>query len=688
MKYIKFLLLLLTFPTIGLYAQQKDSIKAHEDIAWSLRIREVKITARRPMKDIGVQQTQIDTTALHENITLSMADILTNNTTIFIKQYGRATLSTASFRGTSPSHTQVSWNGMRINSPMLGMVDFSMIPSFFIDDATLLHGTSSVNITGGGLGGAITMSTKPAEANGLGVQYIQGISSFKTFDEYLRLTYGNRHWQLSTRAVYSSSENRYKYRNYMKKIKEYDDDRNVIKDYYPIERNKSGDFHDLHLLQEAYYNTGKGDRFGLSAWFVNSRRGVPMLNVDYKDDAEYTNEQKETTLRSVLSWDRNRETHKLSVKGGYIHTNLRYDYARDLGNGERAQMINSKSVVHTAFGSANGEYHIGDKWLFTANLTGHQHFVKSQDMNIITQDGRDAVVGYDKARIELSGSVSAKWQPTDRLGLSAVIREDMYGSQWTPIIPAFFTDYVVSKRGNVIAKASVSRNFRFPTLNDLYFLPGGNPDLKKERGFTYDAGMSFAIARDNLFSLNGEITWFDSRIKDWIVWLPTFKGFWTPKNVKEVHAYGIEVKLGGKFQLPHKWHIEVDGNYAWTPSINNGDPVNWADEAIGKQLVYIPEHSSALTGKVSWKSWRFTYKWTYYDKRFTTSSNDMKSKIGRIAPYFMSDISLEKQLRFRIADVSIKGLINNLFDEEYESVLSRPMPGINFGLMIDIRPKW
>ena len=94
---------------------------------------------------------------LHENIALSMADVLTFNTSIFIKQYGRATLSTVAFRGTSPSHTQVTWNGMRINSPMLGMTDFSMIPSYFIDDATLLHGTSSVNVTGGGLGGAVML---------------------------------------------------------------------------------------------------------------------------------------------------------------------------------------------------------------------------------------------------------------------------------------------------------------------------------------------------------------------------------------------------------------------------------------------------------------------------------------------------------------------------------------------------
>ena len=105
------------------------------------------------MKDIGVQKTVFDSLVLKENIALSMADVLTFNSSIFVKNYGRATLSTVSFRGTSASHTQVTWNGMRINSPMLGMTDFSTIPSYFIDDASLLHGTSSVNMVGGGLGG-------------------------------------------------------------------------------------------------------------------------------------------------------------------------------------------------------------------------------------------------------------------------------------------------------------------------------------------------------------------------------------------------------------------------------------------------------------------------------------------------------------------------------------------------------
>ena len=66
-------------------------------------------------------------------------------------------------------------------------------------------GTSSVNETGGGLGGLVRLSTSPANHEGSGCSTCRGVGSFSTFDEFLRLTYGDKHWQSSTRVVYSSS---------------------------------------------------------------------------------------------------------------------------------------------------------------------------------------------------------------------------------------------------------------------------------------------------------------------------------------------------------------------------------------------------------------------------------------------------------------------------------------------------
>ena len=69
------------------------------------------------------------------------------------------------------------------------------------------------------------------------------------------------------------------------------------------------------------------------------------------------------------------------------------------------------------------------------------------------------------------------------------------------------------------------------------------------------------------------------------------------------------------------------------------------------------------------------------------SSNDI-SLTGKLPVYFMNNITVEKGVSMKLADISIKGSVNNLFNEEYLSVLSRPMPGINFELFLGITPKF
>ena len=653
----------------------------------SHRLGEVTVTAKRPMKEIGVQKTTFDSLSLKENIALSMADILTFNSSVFVKSYGRATLSTVAFRGTSPSHTQVTWNGMRINNPMLGMTDFSTIPSYFIDKASLLHGTSSVNETGGGLGGLVKLGTIPEETDGFRMQYVQGVGSFKTFDEFVRISYGSERLQLSTRAVYSSSPNDYKYVNHDKKENVYDDEKNIIATYHPVERNRSGAFKDFHFLQEVYYNTLKGDRIGVSGWYIKSNRELPMLTTDYGSERKFENRQRESTFRGVMSWDHNRSVWKAGLKAGYIHTWMAYDYRREVSENNWSSMTRSRSMVNTYFTQIEGEYSPGRRWLITANISAHQHYVKSEDKNIILQDGGKAVVGYDKGRVEISSSASVKWQPNDRLGVSVVMREDMYGSQWAPIIPAFFVDGIVSRKWDVMLKASISRNYRFPSLNDLYFLPGGNRDLKNEHGFTYDTGMSFSTGKGGIFSLSGSVGWFDSYIADWIIWLPTTKGFFSPRNVKKVHAYGIEQNYSLAVQVTKDWLVNIDGSYSWTPSVNIGEKMSPADQSVGRQLPYVPRHSASFTGRLTWRTWSFLYKWVYYSSRYTMSSNDY-TITGHLPEYYMSNVSVEKICRFRPADLSLKLAVNNLFNEDYLSVLSRPMPGINFEFFIGITPKF
>ena len=639
---------------------------------------DVVVVANRKMKDVGVEKTVIDTLALRDNISLSMADILSKNSTLFVKTYGRATESTAEFRGTSPSHTQVTWNGMRINSPMMGTVDFSTIPSYFIDNVTLYHGGSSINITGGGLGGAVEMATEPVLRDGLHGQYVFGIGSFKTYDQFLRLTYHKNRWSLSTRIAYATSDNDFEYTNYDKKVDVKDEYGYIIDSYHPKERNKSGYFKDLHLLQEAYYDMGHYGKLGLNVWYTYNKRGLPFLSVDYKDDADFVNEQRANTLRNVLSWNMHRTSWNLQVKGGYTYHETNYNYYTTRTS-ERTNITNSQSYTNTAFLSSNFDWDIASQWLFTAGTSVYYNHVKSADKSPYHSGDN-----FNRKRVDADATAQIRWRPLPSLSFAAVLRGERHGTTTVPLIPAFFADYILYKPWNVVMKASVSKNYRYPSMDDLYFQPGGNPNLQPEKGITYDVGVEWGIKR-KVWLFKGNVTFFDSHISDWILWTPDTKGYWHPTNVKKVHNYGIEASANGEVHLAKDTKLSLSVNYAWTPSINKGENANTNDASYGRQLCYVPKYSANANGRLLWRSWTLAAQWSYYSERYTTTSNEVDYITDKLKAYYMTDCSLEKQFRIHQAELLVKLAVNNLFNREYVTVLSRPMPGRNYELYFTLK---
>ena len=158
----------------------------------TLEIGELNIYSNRPVSKTALKETRIDSAVLSQHAGGSLSELISEASPVFIKSLGRGGLSTVSFRGTAPSHTLVKWNGLTLNSPMLGMVDFSDIPVFFIDEVNLLHGNSSLTETAGALGGIINLGTTTAEMKGLSGTLMQGLGSYGTYQAYGRL---NARWK-------------------------------------------------------------------------------------------------------------------------------------------------------------------------------------------------------------------------------------------------------------------------------------------------------------------------------------------------------------------------------------------------------------------------------------------------------------------------------------------------------------
>lgn len=641
----------------------------------------VNVTAQRPLSRIGIQYTRIDSVALRDNISLSMADVLGFNSSVFVKTSGRATLSTVAFRGTAPSHTAVTWNGLPVNSPAMGLTDFSMLPSYLIDNASLLHGASTLTRTSAGMGGMVDLSTNPTEIeDGFNAQYIQGIGSFSTLDEFLKLTYGNDRWKFSTRAVLSTSDNDFSFVNKDRKEFVYDENHNIIYSYYPNDKNRNGEYRDFHLLQQVYYDTPGRHNLGLQVWYTGSVRHVPLNTVDYAyvDSHEYLKKQRDNIIRAVASWQHRANKMAFNARAGYVHQWNAYDYAIERSEGIMIHSITSRTKINTFYGDGDWNWTPTGNVYLSANLS-----IKHDNVSTIDHAALAGVKSYDKNRWDIGAAISARWQATRRLGLSAVVRQDIAGSEIDAPTPALFADYVVYSPANVTLKGSIARNHHFASLNDLYFLPGGNPDLKAEHGWSYDIGASMNKTIGSNSTLSASVNWYDSYINDWILWLPTNKGFFQAQNIRNVHAYGIESSIGFSNKFNNDWALDINANMAWTASINDSEPVSPDDKSAGKQLPYVPKLSAALTGHLTWRLWSLQYKWCYYSKRYTMSSNE-ETISGSLPRYFMSNISIERRIPLRTLQLTAKLAINNLFDADYQTIMSHPMPGTNFEFFLSL----
>ncbi len=640
------------FVSFGLVrAQKADSLRTVE-------VEEIVVKAARSLRDIGVQKSIMNESVLRDNLAATMAEVLAQNSTIFIKSSGRATLSTASLRGTAPSHTAVSWNGIELGSPMLGMVDFSMIPSYFVDGGEVFHGATSVNVAGGGLGGAVVLTTEQKQSEGIGVQYVQNIASFSTHDEYVRINYGARRWGASTRVLNSASKNNFTYTNFDKVG-------------HPIEENKNCGYNDIHILQELFAQGLQGGRWSLKGWYTDSSRGIPRLSVDYRDDDLTKAWQDEKSLRTVAEWARAFGGLRLSVTSGYNHDRLHYLYQFSRGGGDVGIGVDSESTTSHAFLTTSAEWSIGNRLMLAANLKGGAYQVESVDVAPLEP------TGFEAERSEVASFISARWKPTDWLGLAASVREEWRDGAFTPIIPALFADVTLIEEVGLIVSGSWTRNYHAPTLNDLYFVPGGNPNLRPEQGESFDLGVEASVERKK-WSAGGKVTLYRSNITDWILWTPTIKGFWTPENLSAVRSEGVESRANATYSPNKDWSASLNAVFAITSS-TNATPDS---DTYGNQLPYIPRYSASAGLGLRWHTWELDYKWRYYSERYTSHSNS--SYRGSVVPaYNLSDISLcysweKNKVRFKA-----RLEVSNLFDTIYQSMLSRPMPPRNYGLTLE-----
>lgn len=631
-----------------------------QSVTDTVKIEEIKVLAKRKIEEAGLKITRPDSLARATMLTTDLSDLISEYTPVFIKTYGRGSTATASFRGTAATHTQVLWNGMNLNSPMRGFADLSLLPVFFTDDVYLLHGGSSMTEGSGALGGSIHLSNQPDWNSSFNLAGLFETGSFYTRKYFFKAIIGQDRFKSSTRLFYESSENNFPFYNY---------------GLLPHRRDtlKNADYEKRGILQEFYYRPYSDKIMALRFWLQNSDRNLPQL-MSYEGSKrdEY---QKDNQIRIQYELKKYSENLNYHFFTGINSTNLLYYRATPEFNFVNAD---SKSRENSFLNHLRIFRKFDERTYATVSLDANYYNV--------SVNNRLNDIGYEHNRFETSLLLNLHLKPSDRFAAFILARSENYDNHFVPLIPSAGIEWQFTEGWPVLLRMNAARNYHKPTLNDLYWLPGGNPDLLPEDGYTGDISLSGQFDTGDI-SVKSEATIFVSKIENWIIWQPSASGayFWEAANVKDVLSRGLEYQFSAKTSW-NKIDFNGGGNYSYTHTTNQ-NAVNSVDRSRGKQLIYIPKHKGSAFLAATWHKLSLKYDLEYIGKRYTKSSN-LESGFERVLnPYWLSKISLNKRFDFNVFQMHLKCTVENLFNEEYQSILWRPMPGRFYTFSIGLNYK-
>lgn len=615
-------------PLMGWAAPPIASSIASQDTVFHLN--EVTVSTQRNTEStqLGTRITALNLSAIESTITQSLSELLSENSLIYIKSMGQGSLATSSFRGTSSNHTRVNWNGISINSPMLGNFDFSMIPSFFTDEVTLYHGNSYQKNGAGALGGSINLDNTPLYNRNLETKLLAEVGANSTYTGAASIGRGSDRFAFRSRIYYQQSKNDFRYLNKV-----------LSKDPF-YERRSNADYRNAGVMQEFYFRPDHRNHLSANIWLMGGKRSLPqpiMVN------AKTIEKQQTYNVRTLVGWN-------TDVRGVKINTSMAYirdfmEYTRGWETSRETTQQDNLSNTLALRAEAEKQW---KRYTLTTNLNYRIDRVDSDGYTGGGATRNTAIVHFnnrfDFNRLSLNGAVAV--EANDRL-----------------VMPTFTTGASTSLIPQLLdAKASVGYNYRYPSLNDLYWTPGGNANLTPEKGFAEDITLSFT-PQTGIFRWKVDATYYHALITDWITWLPTDKYYWEPKNIRKVRSHGLELMSDVSFKTHAAYH-KLTFNYGFSPSLNLSD-----DSKNGKQLPYVPRNKWNGRYRLNVAGFGFSYNLCYTSQRFTTTDESYSTNA-----YLIHDVEATYRFPISATQCTAKVRVDNLLDTYYESTQYYPMP--------------
>jgi len=209
--------------------------------------------------------------------------------------------------------------------------------------------------------------------------------------------------------------------------------------------------------------------------------------------------------------------------------------------------------------------------------------------------------------------------------------------------------------------ASAARSFRAPTLDDLYypftdfgfgFSYQGNPNLRPEKAWTYDAGFELHNSSASL-----KLTYFRANVSDLIQTTSDLAS--TTVNIGRARRQGAEL------QVEKTWNRWFSERLNYTYLENRGTPAGFADEV---ELRLSPRHV------VNYRA-RFTFRKGFFWDHTLRGTGRYYEGNNRTGDKMSSTLIWDTRLQFPIRQVDFYVGLNNVLRKHYRERSGYPLPG-------------
>lgn len=578
----------------------------------------------------ALSHQEFTTADLEQNQSQSLTEILSSNTLLFVRSYGKPGASSISARGTSSSESNVVWNGFSLQDPLNGGVNPNLIPLFFLDRIEVIAGGISALYGSGSMGGLINLSSGANYNEPLSIQFMSSAASFGNYRNGLGISGSKNRFASKLKVFNGCGKNNFQYKN-------------TTEFGNPMVIQAHAQMREIAVQQENSFKISNNQNLTNFAFFQKSEHQIPPMMFQRKSEKVQTDE---------------------NLRVGFEYTNTR----------QKAMFLARTALIAGSMSYNDSEIELHSKHSYLTNQTEAELKIalpKEQLLNfgvfnsIETSFSND--LGGENKRNRFAALLSYRKQFNSKIELGGNLRQEFISNNFSQPTYSLFLITPFIKQFNF--SFSSSKNYRVPTFNELYWkdaAASGNADLKNELGYSNEIAFFGDMSK-----LNYRVNMFNSSIQNRIYWLP-INNVWTSENQQKVLSRGIEVKCN--YQIEYlKIKVKIGGMYSYTKStivgINSDEDV----QILHKQLVFTPEHIANASLNLEWKSLKVSANQTFTGKRYTSSDN-----ISFQPYYTLTDIHFQYKLKSKKNFFTLGISANNVFNSQYQVMPNYPSMGRNY----------